>query len=176
MLPATLRRAQRNPQRIADRAVRSGLVIRSSSALSRAYISMDARYPLPSWPANTHPTPPVGHRLRDGHDPEHDDLYWRSYEIINFQVPGTCICGECGNAGREDRRYRRRPHARLTKPRASGGNTRHSIRHRRHRRDGPIKISERPPDFRTEPPAGRARPIRPRIAAVRPIATGRSGR
>jgi hypothetical protein len=57
MLSVTLRRPQRNAQGIADtrssRAFRS-FAIRSSSALSRACISLGARYPLPRCPANAH--------------------------------------------------------------------------------------------------------------------------
>jgi hypothetical protein len=57
VLSVTLRRPQRNAQGIADtrssRAFRS-FAIRSSSALSRACISLGARYPLPRCPANAH--------------------------------------------------------------------------------------------------------------------------
>jgi|SRR6516162_7569919 len=98
MLPATLRRAQRNPQRIADK--RSRRAFEPGHPFKQRLeprVHLDGRkIPAPIM-ARKHPSEPaVGNRLRDCRYPEHDD--WRyiggSFEIIGFKVPGECISTE----------------------------------------------------------------------------------
>ena len=151
MLPATLRRAQCNPQRIADKRSRRAfsLVIRSSSALSRAYLSMDAKIPAPIM-ARKHPSEPaVGHRLRDCRCPEHDDSRYiggasRS-SVSKFQASASAV--NEGNAGREDRRRRLCPHGRSHQATRERRKYTPWHSHRRHRCDGPIKYPRDRPIF-----------------------------
>ena len=155
--------------------MRSGLVIRSSSALSRAYISMDARYPLPSWPANTHPNRQLviactiaGTRNTMTHVGGASRSSVSKFQAGASAVNAAMLAAKTGAAvsaarsispsTRERRKYT------------------HSIRHRRPGRDGPIKYPRETAQFSNRATAGRTRPIRHRISAVGPAATGRSGR
>jgi len=143
MLPATLRRAQRNPQRIADK--RSRRAFRSGHPFKQRLeprVPLDGRkIPAPIM-ARKHPSEPaVGHRLRDCRCPEHDDSRHiggaSRLSVSKFQASASAV--NEGNAGREDRRRRLCPHGRsrqATRERRKY-TPRHS--HRRHRRDGPIK-------------------------------------
>jgi hypothetical protein len=131
--------------------VRSGLVIRSSSALSRAYISMDARYPLPSWPANTHPNRQLViactialTRNTMTHVGGASRSSVSKFQAGAFAVNAAMLAAKTGAAvsaarsispsTRERRKYT------------------HSIRHRRPGRDGPIKYPRDRPIFEPSAP------------------------
>ena len=146
--------------------MRSGLVIRSSSALSRAYISMDARYPLPSWPANTHPNRQLViactialTRNTMTHVGGASRSSVSKFQAGAFAVNAAMLAAKTGAAvsaarsispsTRERRKYT------------------HSIRHRRPGRDGPIKYPRDRPIF--EPSAPQAEHS-PSDLAFRPFA------
>ena len=105
--------------------------------MSRAYISMDARYPLPSWPANTPPSRQLG--IVCALAVTRNTMTRGILAELHHRFPSSRRVhpGECGNAGREDRRRRLRPH----------GRSHQATRHRRHGRDGPIKYPRDRPIF-----------------------------
>jgi hypothetical protein len=178
MLPATLRRAQRNPQRIADK--------RSRRAFGPGHpfkqrleprVHLDGRkIPAPIM-ARKHPSEPaVGNRLRACRDPEHDA--WRyvggSFEIIAFQASASAV-----NAAMLAAKTRHavfsaaRP---IPPSRARAAQMRAMV----FGIAGLVVMGQQnireTAQFSDQATAGRARPIRHPIPAVQPIATGRSGR
>jgi hypothetical protein len=98
---------------------------------------MDARYPLPPWPANTPPNRRLG--IACALAVTRNTLTRGILAELHHRFPSSRRVhpGECGNAGREDRRRRLRPH----------GRSHQATRHRRHGRDGPIKYPRDRPIF-----------------------------
>jgi|SRR6516164_5168158 hypothetical protein len=126
MLPATLRRAQRNPQRIADkksrRAFRSGHPFKQRL---EPRVHLDGRkIPAPIM-GRKHPSgPAVGNRLRDCRDPKHDDSRYigrasRS-SVSKFQPSASAVNEAMLAATIGDAVFARTVDP--TKPRASGEN------------------------------------------------------
>ena len=140
MLPATLRRAQRNPRRIADKRSRRafGPGHPFKQRLERRVHLDGGKIPAPIM-ARKHPSEPaVGHRLRDCRCPEHDDSRYiggasRS-SVSKFQASASAVSE--GNAGREDRRRRLCPHGRSHQATRERRKYTPWHSHRRHRRDG----------------------------------------
>ena len=110
---------------------------------------MDARYPLPSWPANTHPNRQLAIACAIAvtrNTTTGDILAGASKSSVSkFQASVSPLNEAMLAAKTGDAVFGRTVD--LTKPRASGANTRHSIRHRRPRRDGPIEYPRDRPIF-----------------------------
>ena len=106
---------------------------------------MDARYPLPSWPANTPPNRQLAIACAIAVTRNGDSRYIGG---AASSVPGECIpLNEATLAAKIGAAVFGRT-VDLSKPRArKKARPRHSIRRRRHRRDGPIKYPRARPIF-----------------------------